>query len=69
MHGATLLEFGERNLVRLPKKIGFDPCRLTESDIFFHLRLRRSETVEEIALAAGGEVEHGEPDRGAVGVA
>ena len=36
LHGATILEF-ERNLVRLPKKIGFDPCRLTESDIFFHL--------------------------------
>ena len=50
------------------RSVRLDPCGLTESDIFFHLGLRSAEAIEEIALAAGGEIEHREPDRRAVGV-
>ena len=52
LSGATILEFGKRNLEFPPKAIGFDPCFLTESDIFFHLRLRGAEAIEEIARDA-----------------
>lgn len=68
MDALTILEFGQRRLECASQAVRFKTGCFAPSDVVFERRLHRSELVEQVPLAPGGKVQHGEPDCGLIRV-